>query len=97
MIVKLTTEKKISMIMEALQSLGCAVLSMDFEKDTLDLSVIVTTDEIDVDFDDDDDEDECCPGLDDDDDEACPDFEADRIGRCVHLCPECGKCMLEDC
>ncbi len=100
MIVKLTTEKKISMIMEALQSLGCTVLSMDFEKDTLDLSVIVTTDEIEVDFDDDDDEDdeddEWCSSLDDDEDdeEVCPDFEADRIGRCIHLCPECGKCKV---
>ncbi len=46
----------------------------------------------DPDEDDEFDEEDC----EDEEEDACIDFEADKTGRCVHSCPECGKCMLED-
>ena len=61
-----TTEKKISMIMEAFQTFGCSVLSMEYEEGTLDLSIIVADDDYDEDW------------GDEDDDEGCPCFDPDE-------------------
>ncbi len=88
-------EKKLAIILELLAELGCTLYEVEYDTGMLHLTAYVECDEADED---DDDDDECCTGLDEDEDdeEACPDFEADRIGRCIHLCPECGKCMMED-
>lgn len=90
-----TTEKKISMIMEALQAIGCSVLSMEFEEGTLDMSIVVADDDYDDDWDDEDD-DEGCPCFDPDEDD-----DDDELEHCIHCCPECGRCMIgldgEDC
>ncbi len=57
-------------------------------------AINIYPDRADADYDEDEDEDSC--DCDEDAEETCLNFEADKTGRCIHSCPECGKCMLED-